>query len=1096
MRAASHSPPDPLPRRSAPAQPLPHTVIAASAGSGKTFRLAHRYVRLLADGVPPDRIAALTFSRKAAGEIFESVVGVLCRAAAGADEARTACTHIAKAGLAPADFAALLRGLLDRMPRLHIETLDSFLVSIVRAFPAELGLPAEIQVTDEHGPGADERMQEALNRLFDPRGGNGPEQRAFFEAFKQATFGSEEKRLVDTLAAFVDAYRETYRLVPEPAAWGNADRVWPDGCPWPDTSRGRDAAAETALQAARNSGWPEALLRSFTRIVEFLRDYDHNARWDGTVERIAFFPQIMALVGTRGGAELSYNRKTYALDPPAATALRALARNGMGIEIHRALRQAGGICRVLARLDALYDTLMRQSGVLTFSDAHFLLSTGAEDGRVPSRLPEAEHRLYIDYRLDCRLDHWLIDEFQDTSDLQWAALRNLVDELLQDESGRRSFFYVGDVKQAIYRWRGGNPRLFGEVLNDYRDRVQPEILSRSYRSCPPVLDTVNAVFGALPETIPAATRADWDACFAVHTPADAPAALSGYAALVEPSPRADKTTADRGDTDALIAGLLRTIRPVERALSAAVLVRSNAEGRRIVAGLRAACPGLPVVHEGAATLVDNPVVSLLLALLRYAAHPGDTLAAGHVRMSPLADAEAPALLRTVHERGFQACFRHWGRVLDTRAPLDAFGRRRLGDLLEAAARFDAGGPRAPDVFLRFIARYQARDSAEAGAVRVMTIHQSKGLGFDVVILPELRGRTITQADAADLLVARDPATHLPAWVLRMPRRAVAQHDARLAALLEDADARACFDALCVLYVALTRAKRALYMLGPFPGKTSKSYTAVSLLRDQLAGEPVPFEADGVTGTAHYETGRRDWFAELPAAARTEPAPAAAACDRRPAPGSTPHAPASLVGSHGPPPQRAADAPIRPSAADARVRGAGWLFGAETRAVLDFGQAIHELFEAVEWSETCDPDAVCAAWDAAAPYAEAVRCDAAAQFRSALGAPEVRGLLARPDGSVRLWREKAFDLVLDGARVSGVFDRVVLRDNADGKPERAVLLDYKSDRVETDGEIVDAVQSHRDQLGLYVRALSVILSLPPDRIDAWLVFTRPARCMRV
>ena len=72
-------------------QIVQHEAIAASAGSGKTFQLAHRYIRLLAAGVPPERIAGLTFSRKAAGEIFDAVVGNLCAAASSAEgAARTA----------------------------------------------------------------------------------------------------------------------------------------------------------------------------------------------------------------------------------------------------------------------------------------------------------------------------------------------------------------------------------------------------------------------------------------------------------------------------------------------------------------------------------------------------------------------------------------------------------------------------------------------------------------------------------------------------------------------------------------------------------------------------------------------------------------------------------------------------------------------------------------------------------------------------------------------------------------------------------------------------------------------------------------------
>ena len=107
--------------------------------------------------------------------------------------------------------------------------------------------------------------------------------------------------------------------------------------------------------------------------------------------------------------------------------------------------------------------------MLSFNDAQYLLTANksAGSGLVITRDVDAQDRLYIDYRLDCQLDHWLLDEFQDTSDLQWAVLHNLLDEILQDDSGRRSLFYVGDVKQSIYRWRGGNPRLFGAILDHY-----------------------------------------------------------------------------------------------------------------------------------------------------------------------------------------------------------------------------------------------------------------------------------------------------------------------------------------------------------------------------------------------------------------------------------------------------------------------------------------------------------------------------------------------------------------------------------------------------------------------------------------------------
>jgi ATP-dependent helicase/nuclease subunit A len=1113
--------------------PLPHRVIAASAGSGKTFQLAHRMIRLLADGVPPDRIAALTFSRKAAGEIFESVIDYVRRAAASEREAEAAAARIERPGTRPADFLHILRRRIDHMPRLRIGTLDSFIVGIVRAFPAELGVPADVRVTDEHGPGADDLMRNVLARLLNPSLVDRRTQRDFFESFKLATFGHEEKRLETALIRFVEEYRGVYRLLPNPDLWGAPEAVWPRGCPWPRDARGLPESAESARAHARRHNWPEAMLAGFEKTLNFMAAYDESARWNTDVEKITLFEQILALARDPAGAALTYRKKDYPLSPEASVALGKLARHVIGVEVHRALRQTRGICRVLERVDALYDTLMRQTGVLTFSDAHFLLTAGnaRSGGRVPSRSSEGENRLYIDYRLDCRLDHWLIDEFQDTSDLQWAALRNLVSELIQDDSGQRSFFYVGDVKQAIYRWRGGNPRLFHEVLRDFGPRLERRDLTQSFRSCPPVIEAVNRVFGALPDDVPAGARAAWEETFAPHTSADKPAALSGVAALVEPeTPEGESKPSDE-DVGDLAAALLRRLRPLERGLSAAVLVRSNEAGRDLVDRLRRTCPGLPVVLEGAATITDNPVVSLLLALLKFAAHPGDTLAWRHIQMSPLAgvlehgdadgvpcrltrqereiggdrecsppisftrDARSRGsrdrlvldLLRDLHEDGFQTLFRKWGRRLDAHAPLDPYGRRRWNDLLEAAGLFDRTGARDADAFLRFIERHQTRDAAEAGAVRVMTIHQSKGLGFDVVVLPDLMGRDITRADGPAFVMERDPATHLPAWMLKMPRRIVARVDPRLARLLEEADGRACFDELCVLYVALTRAKRGLYMLTRFPGPSATSYNAAALLKTQLleGGEPRPMDLDGPRASVLYTAGDWDWFESVP----LRDATAAAAEGETEPPGGRRSGAAVPAGLAQP-------APLRPSAADERVRKGAWCFDAETRDVLDFGQAIHELFYAVTWSGVEDVEALLEAWQVASPYAAEVRRDAADQFRAALEAPAVRDLLAKPTGPVRLWREKAFDVVLDGRRVTGAFDRVAIRDDAQGRALDACVVDYKSDRVATPAEIRAAAESHRTQLDLYARALSAILGLPEDRIEKRLVFTRPAQVVRV
>ena len=109
---------------------------------------------------------------------------------------------------------------------------------------------------------------------------------------------------------------------------------------------------------------------------------------------------------------------------------------------------------------------------------------------------------------------------------------------------------------------------------------------------------------------------------------------------------------------------------------------------------------------------------------------------------------------------------------------------------------------------------------------------------------------------------------------------------------------------------------------------------------------------------------------------------------------------------------------------------------------------------------------------------------------------MRRALTRPKGPTRLWREKRFHFIRDDRLVSGVFDRVAITLDHEAHPVAATILDYKSDRVADDAEIATAVDRHREQLILYVEALSRILTLPIDQITAQLLFTRPGRVIDV
>jgi ATP-dependent helicase/nuclease subunit A len=1041
-----------------------HLAIAASAGSGKTYRLARRYIELLEAGVSPERIAAFTFSRKAAGEIFDKIVTQLV---GSADPA--AC--------------AMLRSLMSRLNRLHIGTIDSFAVGIVRAFPMELGIAHEFRLDPSEGTALAGMDRDVLDDLFFSRTVDAGAQREFLEAFKQATFGQETKSLEANLEAFLGEYRWRYRLLGRADAWGDPRVIWNGPPPFVPLGEDRVAAEREALLAAvAAEGWSDKVVRRFTAFADTIVSFGTASEMSSDVAYLLGKLSAPGPADARGRVELTVDRQRIRAPDNVIRPAVALARHVLGVLLDKSLHATRGLHRLIGAFETRYLQRMRAAGTMTFQDVQFLLAGGLRPPR-----EGGEARLAVDYRLDGRLDHWLLDEFQDTSDLQWRMLRNLADEILQDDSGRRSFFYVGDVKQSIYGWRGGNPALFGAVFAQYAGRIGAETLAVSWRSLPAVIETVNRVFGSLPsDALPAEALRKWESGWERHRCREGLAPGGGYAALLSPlcpDPSEKPTETDRYD---VVAGLLRMVEPVRRGLSTAVLVRSNDSGKAVVEHLRRACPGLPVVHEGRGRILDNPVVTLLCSLVQYAWRPGDTLASAHLAMSPLrADVEGvgdeatrPAvLLREIEDRGLQGFLREWGRRLDRACGgLDAFGRRRLNDLLDAAGSFgDRDGVPVGD-FPAFVQTASVHESVGGDAVRVMTVHQSKGLGFDWVILPDLNaGGSMVRARRPDLLLGRAQPADPVRWVLRAPAKVVLEADPVLAGGLQIMDAEACFEELCVLYVAMTRAAKALHVVTSYAGRSAEALTPAALVNRQLAGDPNPLSGrdtlpvEGDPLPLHYECGSRDWY-------RAE-------CARPARPAPTPVAPGI------PAPPRPRLVRVSPSRRGERERDAEQLFARSVRDRIAFGSVLHALFRRVEWfDDAFDPAAAAREWLEADAAPAPFRAAATEQFAVALRRPTVGALFRRPAGDVELWREKAFEAVLDGREwVSGAFDRVVVT-RKDGRAVAADALDFKSGRVDDAESLAAAVARYRSQTDLYRRALAMILNLAPDRIRVRLLFT--------
>ncbi|NBQ65667.1 MAG: hypothetical protein EBT95_09110, partial [Verrucomicrobia bacterium] len=463
---------------------LSHLRITASAGTGKTFRLTDRIVELLLLGVEPRKILALTFTRKAAGEFLRKLLEKL---AAGAEKPGEAgkfferrresakesglvdlAKHYAAESGRPeaeqrAEFRKALRKVTEDLDRLEMGTLDSFLYRMVRGFAPELGLNREVKVLDE---AAEEREEaEVLGELA---AALGADLRVRDQLRRDLIGGEKNMAPADPLRAEVRELQEVERIWHEApgSVWGGTREIFPGGIP-----------AEPKLPEPAWKGLPGGWT-DFPEAVREMAAAGPGTKLSGKAAKL--LENLRELEA--GRAEFVFNRKDGLLTGEMAKYAGAVARGYVRRLVEWRLGRTRRLGEYAARLARVRERRREQAGRLRFAD----LPRIAQDEVV--QVP------VLAYRLDGWFDHWLLDEFQDTSRSQWAALAPLVEEVWQDNEGRRTLFYVGDVKQAIYGWRGGDAGLFTEIAQGYEGRLKDEKLGRSYRSGEKVLRAVEKVF--------------------------------------------------------------------------------------------------------------------------------------------------------------------------------------------------------------------------------------------------------------------------------------------------------------------------------------------------------------------------------------------------------------------------------------------------------------------------------------------------------------------------------------------------------------------------------------------------------------------------
>ena len=1048
----------------------PHQIVRASAGTGKTFQLTNRYLQMVKEGASPQSILATTFTRKAANEIMQRVI-----------------QNAAAEALDDPKKTMYLKALTSNLHRLMISTLDSLFQKMGRCFAMELQLPANAQVFEVTDFAMQKLQMQAIDQVLTEN-----EPFVLLDLFRRLYHSDSggAGKVISVLQSIVNDLYDIYKMAPEESQWINyhAAGLLDDDAlqqlvdifnnledQLPKTKAGKTVA--NALKAWQSS-------------IEFIA----NEQWKTFLTKDGIAKKRQAGESFYSRAELSETViRVYDL----------LIQHARAFMLHeqRDLNQARYL--IARQYAQLFDQLRLDARALLHSDVPEKLEEAFEN-------PDDEFLVDLAYRMDQKIEHMMLDEFQDTSLQQWNILRAQAMEIRShdDGFGSRRFFCVGDIKQAIYGWRGGCAEIFNHIgqemaLSD--DPADNEIVTmdESWRSSQIVLDVVNETFNSLVHNkginndnlLSWAT--DWQRGFQDHVAAKEHPGYVHFQATGSADIDSNDEPMELDDDPAInlhtveVCHAIAQLHQQSPHVSIGVLVWTNAQVQEYMTRLRTM--HIDVASEGGVYLHDDPAVSCILAAMTMADRPDHAASGFELLNSPLGKylgmtgyhpGDVRSLAMSIRQQlagmGYPRLVGHWANLLAKHS--DTRGSERLTLLVQLAVNFESSQSASlkPSEFAQYVQSKQVPISQQS-PVQVMTVHKSKGLEFDAVFLPVLK-RKLGFMQQNMCYVSRPESTAPVDYVYASTTKELRALYTPLEEAYAQEHHRRFTDDLCAMYVAMTRAKHALYLYTQ-PLKENKNASLsttgntdgsiAAILRHALL-EPHQITVDH--GKVLFAHGDADWHRQLPPTSSRLLANKA----------DTAKLPCTIKVKN-----KAGQRSLQ-RIAPSQLEGSGSVNVADLLAMTKTtgqsrGTVIHRLFEEIAW---LDDDSQLPTQASLIELLDAENLEHEPEFTDSfmkmLQMPAVIDALKMPsnwdDSTCALWREKRFAVLMDGRLVQGQLDRVHVW------PDRAMILDYKTDSP-GDGGYDALVDHYLPQIHAYRKALAAMCKVSISQISAKLIFVR-------